>query len=194
MSLRITSAAVMLFSTSCGLSGGGCDLPSPNIPPPTPVGPDGGTVVANSTGSVSSNLDGSDASSTGANADQDGGPSQSGLPAPSVTIPPGALTTTVGIFGTRWVNAPAPAGTTLVGPPVVFGPEGTAFQIPVTVTLPFDPSLLPAGATASQIQVFTAPLGTTDYVSLGGTIVGPETIQAQTTHFSVFAPAVPNAP
>jgi hypothetical protein len=108
----------------------------------------------------------------------------------SVTIPAGALPGNVTITNTETPEAPAPSGAAVVGTAYTFGPEGQTFAVPVTVTLAFDPSKLPAGHTAADIVVFTAPVGSTQFTSLGGTLVDATHIAAQTTHFSVFEPGV----
>ncbi|GEM_PF-3086150 len=44
-------------------------------------------------------------------------------------------------------------GYSAMGPAVDFGPAGTTFSSPVTITVPYDPSALPAGKTASDLDV-----------------------------------------
>jgi hypothetical protein len=70
----------------------------------------------------------------------------------TVTVPPGALAvvTTVTIApGTSTLSG----GDVAVGPAVRFGPDGLAFAVPVTVSMPFTPSLFPAGTTLSALLV-----------------------------------------
>jgi len=66
-----------------------------------------------------------------------------------VVIPANALTANVAIAITETsTGAPAmPAGVIALGPVFAFTPHGTTFSTPATITLPFTPSLLPAGAT-----------------------------------------------
>src|SRR5438105_2852305 len=64
----------------------------------------------------------------------------------SVDIPAGALGASTSITITP-TSAAAPDATDEVGTVYLFGPEGTQFELPVTVTLAFDPSLLPTGDT-----------------------------------------------
>jgi hypothetical protein len=64
-----------------------------------------------------------------------------------VVIPPGALTadTPIGIEQTS-AGAPAlPDGFLTLSPMFAFTPHGIIFAVRVTVTLPFDPALVPAG-------------------------------------------------
>jgi hypothetical protein len=127
-------------------------------------------------------------------------PSQQGVVGPSggmvtagesaaVAIPSGALTSSTTITLTPTEAAP-PMSTVSVGTPYVFGPEGTQFAAPVTVTLEFSANLIPSGLTATDIVVYTAPANTTDYQALATTVVDAAHVSAQTTHFSTFLVAV----
>jgi ZU5 domain len=109
----------------------------------------------------------------------------------SVTVPMGALSMNTNITIVQ-VSADPPAGTVVVGPAFDFGPDGTTFSQPVTITLPFDSAKLPSGRTASDIRVFTAPRGSTQYTALQTTVSG-NTVQTNTTHFTVYLPAAPLA-
>jgi hypothetical protein len=108
----------------------------------------------------------------------------------SVTIPAGALSADTTVTVTSTPDAAPPSDATPVGAPYTFGPEGQQFAQPVTVTLPFDASRLPAGAHPSDVVLFTAPAGTTNFVSLGGMLVDSSHVSAQTTHFSVIVAGV----
>jgi len=66
-----------------------------------------------------------------------------------VVIPAGALAgdTTIDIAQSS-AGAPAlPGGFAVFGQTFAFTPHGTSFAVPVTITVPFDPSLVPAGGT-----------------------------------------------
>ncbi|MEP6904937.1 MAG: hypothetical protein ABI875_02570, partial [Gemmatimonadales bacterium] len=71
----------------------------------------------------------------------------------TVTIPPGALTQTKNI-------TVAPAGTTppnnrlMPGTAFEFGPNGTSFASPVTITIKYDPANLTAGSPESGLQLY----------------------------------------
>jgi hypothetical protein len=108
--------------------------------------------------------------------------------AAAVDIPPGALGANTPITITP-TTAAAPDATDEVGTVYLFGPEGTQFEVPVTVTLAFDPTLLPTGDTSSDIEIFTAPAGTTTYSALATTIIDNTHVAAPTTHFSIFVAA-----
>ena len=112
----------------------------------------------------------------------------------TLTIPRDALTASVEITVAETPGAPTASGATLVGPVFTLGPSGMHFAKPVSVTLPFVPAELPAGATADQVAVYTSPVGSTSFASLGGTLVDATHVQVTTTHFSCFEPAVPNHP
>ncbi|HUS33611.1 MAG TPA: hypothetical protein VMZ53_34145 [Kofleriaceae bacterium] len=94
----------------------------------------------------------------------------------TVTVPYGAVdsATTVTVSTT---DIAAPGAQT---PVYEFGPEGTVFAAPLTITLP-----LPAGVTTGT--VYWTKLGsTTEYEPIGGTIDPvAHTITAQTFHFSL---------
>ena len=68
-----------------------------------------------------------------------------------------------------------------MGPVYVLGPEGQSFDVPVSVTVPFDPAVL-----SRDVHVFTAPRGSSDFTSLGGVLVDPTHVRSETTHFSLF--------
>jgi hypothetical protein len=97
----------------------------------------------------------------------------------SLVVPPGAAvansTVTVKVLQepfhmTMW-QSPQEAGTnpTVVGPVVDFGPEGTTFSEPVTVSIPYSQMALPAGVSEDSIvpaywngQTWVAVFGTVD--------------------------------
>jgi hypothetical protein len=85
-----------------------------------------------------------------------------------------------------------PAGGTtiaiVVGTPFVFGPEGQTFASGVTVTIPFEPSKLPSGATASSVFIATAPVGSSSFTKLSTNIADATHVSTLTSHFSVYVP------
>jgi hypothetical protein len=110
----------------------------------------------------------------------------------SVSIPSGALIATLPISVTA-TTALAPADTTAVSTPYLFGPEGTQFAQPVTITLAFSSDLLPADSTSSDVVIYTAPQGSSSYQELPTTLADAGHVLAQTNHFSVFVAAVKHA-
>ena len=112
----------------------------------------------------------------------------------SVAFPAGALRTSVPITVAPWLQPQLPTNVVLVGAPMLLGPEGTQFAQPATVTLSFDPAQLPPGTHSTDVVIMTAPAGSDQFVSLGGTLVDATHVSASTTHFSVFVPAVAPPP
>jgi hypothetical protein len=81
----------------------------------------------------------------------------------SIQIPPNALSAdtriSIGYGGgtdAEWIGTPSatativPQGVPRAGPVVYFGPDGTAFRLPVTVTLPF----APASGSVTELVVY----------------------------------------
>jgi hypothetical protein len=110
----------------------------------------------------------------------------------SVTIPAGALSVSTPITVGTESNAVSVPGAALVGTVYRFGPEGTQFAKPVTVTLAFDPTKVLSGNTSANIVIVTAPVGSSTFTALATTIVDSTHVSAETTHFSDFVAAVPD--
>jgi hypothetical protein len=104
----------------------------------------------------------------------------------SVSIPRGALSHDVTITIAADPTAPVPSEGTPVGDNYLFGPEGQQFDVPVTITLAFDPSQLDPGESAGDLVVYTAPLGSTEYTALQTSIVDSMHVSVTTTHFSHY--------
>ncbi|HZS41956.1 MAG TPA: hypothetical protein VFF06_34235 [Polyangia bacterium] len=103
-----------------------------------------------------------------------------------ITIPPGALGATVSITGALIANPKIPGAFASAGNSYTFGPEGTQFQTPVTVTLALSSSFA-----AKDVVILTAPAGTTSYEMLATTVLDATHVQAQVSHFSDFYPVAP---
>ena len=87
-----------------------------------------------------------------------------------LTIPAGALSANVAL---TWCGAPPPdssalGGATTLAQAYVAGPAGTTFAVPATVAIPFDPTRLPSGASASSVKVY-ATQGTATFTSVATT-------------------------
>ena len=85
-----------------------------------------------------------------------------------LTIPAGALSTNVAV---TWCGTPPPdssalGGATTLGQAYVAGPAGTTFAVPVTVAIPFDPTRLPSGASASSVKVYATQGGASAFASV----------------------------
>jgi hypothetical protein len=103
----------------------------------------------------------------------------------ALTVPAGALNADVRVSITQ-SSAARPQGA--LGPVFEFGPSGTTFATPVTVTFP-----IPQGTTEASVY-FTLP-GSTEYDALPTTIAGA-VATAEVTHFSagfLGAPCSPGA-
>jgi hypothetical protein len=104
----------------------------------------------------------------------------------AVSIPAGALTQTTQITVGNEPNSVSITDQVLVGSVYRFGPEGTQFATPVTVTLDYDPSKLPTGDTSADVVIMTAPVGSTDFQPMTTTIVDDTHVSTATSHFSDF--------
>jgi ZU5 domain len=107
----------------------------------------------------------------------------------AVNIPAGALTQTTQITVGNEPNSVSITDEVLVGSVYRFGPEGTQFATPVTVTLDYDPSKLPTGDTSTDIVIMTAAVGSSDFQPMTTTIVDDTHVSTTTTHFSDFVAA-----
>ncbi len=107
-----------------------------------------------------------------------------------VFVPPGALAADTTITITP-ADPPAVARTyTLIGQGYEFGPSGTQFKSPATVTLHYDPAKLPAGTPPGRIGMLAVTDGK-DLEVLPATVdVIAHSVSATTKHFTWFAPFV----
>jgi len=165
---RAILVAVFAISAACGGGGGGGgddggggggnNPPPPPPPVNTGIGSAGGTVTEPGGGKV--------------------------------VVPAGALTTNTAIAISQTTAAsmpPLPAGVTPFGSIYATTPHGTQFAKPVTITIPFDPSKVPAGTTPVLYKTNPAMDGwltvpgatisgsamTGDVQSFSGEFVGP---------------------
>lgn len=101
-----------------------------------------------------------------------------------VVIAPGALSSNTPIAITQSnAGAPAlPAGFATFGPIYAFTPHGTTFAMPVTVTVPFDPAQVPAGAT----PVLYKTNAQNQWEPVPGATIGAGSATAQVSSFSFF--------
>ncbi|OGR97713.1 MAG: hypothetical protein A2V88_03475 [Elusimicrobia bacterium RBG_16_66_12] len=87
----------------------------------------------------------------------------------------------------------ANAGKAQASLPVAFGPEGTTFTEPVTITLPYDPVLVASqGLREADLKVHYWDSRQQRWEDLPSTVDWTQgTVSAQTTHFSVYQVLVP---
>ena len=109
-----------------------------------------------------------------------------------VVIPPGALATgtTIAITQTSAGAPPLPAGFSVSGQMFAFTPHGTTFALPVTITLPFDPALVPAGSRPTLFKTNTQ----NQWQQVADVTVDGDTVRAQVTGFSFGTAGVERLP
>ena len=108
-----------------------------------------------------------------------------------VVIPAGALTQNAVIeIAQSSVGAPAlPANLLAAGQIFELTPHGTSFAMPVTVTIPFDPALIPAGETPLLYKTNAAQNG---WEPVAGATVSGNTMVASISSFSwIFTSRLP---
>ncbi len=113
-----------------------------------------------------------------------------------VVVPAGALgqNTVIGVAQSS-TGAPAlPASVTALGPMFAFTPHGTSFAAPVTITVPFDPALVPAGTPPALYKTNAQ----NQWEPVASASFGSNTVTADVTGFSfvqvVIAPLQRNDP
>ena len=87
---------------------------------------------------------------------------------------------------------PAPAGAYIIGCAFDYKPDGAIFNPPITMTLKYDPGLLPAGFDESKLVIASYDTATSMWVvypSIVDTV--NHTITAQISHFTMFAVYAP---
>jgi len=148
---------ILVLATLAACGGGGDDSGGGGATPPPPgIGAAGGTVT---------------------------GPSNA-----QVVVPAGALSTNTQIAVEQSsTGAPAlTAGLTSYGQVFAFTPHGTTFTTPATVTVPFDPALVPAGETPALYKTTSARTG---WEQVPGATVSGSTMSGDVTSFSNFVVA-----
>jgi uncharacterized delta-60 repeat protein len=101
----------------------------------------------------------------------------------SVVVPPGALATdtTITIEQTSVGSPTLPTGVVSFGAMFAFTPHGIAFKAPVTLTIPFDPALMPAGMSPVFYKTNAANTG---WAAIAGATVSGGKLSVQVTSFS----------
>ncbi len=114
----------------------------------------------------------------------------------SIAVPAGALASPVELTIAA-TTAPSSdvAGGAVLGGAIVLGPEGQTFLKPVTVQVPFDATLVPAGFDLANVKLAIAPVGSTEFAFLETTVdLDRGLLSAETTHFSWVVPVAPSGP
>ena len=70
-----------------------------------------------------------------------------------------------------------------------YTPNGATFNPPITLTLKYDPGLVPAGVDASKLSIAYYNTATSKWVVVAGSVVDTvnHTVTAQVSHFTLFA-------
>lgn len=106
----------------------------------------------------------------------------------TLSVPPGALSSPVGITLTPLSPSAIPAndaGAPALGA-VDLGPDGTTFDAPVTLTMPWNPAELPDGVPAEDLAIYLVDASGA-WIELPVTIdLVNHTISAQLEHFSRY--------
>jgi uncharacterized delta-60 repeat protein len=162
---KLATIGAVMFGILGGLAAcGGKDDPPPAASQPAPAPLPAGT-VGTAGGTV-----------TGPNASQ-------------VVIPAGALAqnTVIEIAAAPTGAPPLPAGVTAAGAILAFTPHGTAFATPATVTVPFDPALVPTG---TQPLLYKTD-AQSNWQPVTGAQVSGATMTAAVGGFSFFVVTLP---
>lgn len=111
--------------------------------------------------------------------------------ATTILIPPNALpassaSTTITVAPVAPGAAP-PSATLVPGTIYDYGPTGTTFSAPVTLTVAYDATALPAGVAESQLRLFTAVNGSWVLVPGSAVDLPTHTVTGQVSHFSEYA-------
>jgi hypothetical protein len=86
----------------------------------------------------------------------------------------------------------APPGIETAGPVYFFGPTGTYFNVPVTITVAYDPDLLPAGLEAFRLSLLRYNEGDGSWEVIPAIVdTVAHLVIGQTDHFSGFAAGFP---
>lgn len=105
----------------------------------------------------------------------------------SLVIPPNALSQSTGL---TVIPAALPTGTVvsaLVGGTVYdFGPTGTTFTAPVTITIQYDPAHIPSGVAQHTLRLFTLVNGVWQLVPGSGVNTSTHSATGVASHFSTY--------
>lgn len=105
----------------------------------------------------------------------------------SVTVPAGSLYSPIPIVIGTGSPIPGGDGQSATGPTILFGPDGAEFLRDVTITIPFDPSLLAGGDTDDLVVLTRDRKGKVTVVPKPYTIdAGTGTISFPSSHFSSY--------
>ncbi len=101
-----------------------------------------------------------------------------------LSVPAGALGSTTILTATP-VAPPTPD--VIPGTAIDFGPSGTTFGAPVTITIAYDPSTLPLGVRPAYLEMKWWNVDHWEALANNSVDVVHSTVSATTTHFSIYA-------
>jgi len=91
---------------------------------------------------------------------------------------------------------PPPEEANIISLTYDFGPAGTTFDPPITLTFTYDPNKIPEGISEEDLVIAIWDEAVGEWVELEGCIVDPETntITAPISHFTAFTVIAPTTP
>src|SRR2546426_4406967 len=105
----------------------------------------------------------------------------------TLVVPPGAVSQPTGITVVPATLASGTNTTALVGGTAFdFGPTGTVFAAPVTLTIQYDPPNVPPGMAESTVRLFTLVNGHWVMVPGSRVNVSAHAVTGATSHFSIY--------
>lgn len=112
-----------------------------------------------------------------------------------LVLPDGALTETTSLSVSPSPALPVQVGV-LPGSIYQFGPEGTQFAEPVTMTIKYDRAAIPAGYSEASLRLFTFNADAGSWQQVPGSFVDMRqgTVSGKVVHFSVYAAAADPPP
>jgi Tfp pilus assembly protein PilF len=106
----------------------------------------------------------------------------------SATTSSGTPLTSVTVTQLSQPPASSPAGTKIISTSYEFGPSGTKFNSPITMTFNYSPTQLESGFSATSLVIAYYDVSEGKWVTLGGTVhTANHTITVQVNHFTAFA-------
>jgi sugar lactone lactonase YvrE len=102
----------------------------------------------------------------------------------ALAVPAGALASTTSI--TIAPSDSNPVGNQNIAPLIEFGPDGTTFTTPVTLTLAYNPAALPPNVPDTALSVITLRDGSWDVVPGSVVDAADHTVSAPVGHFSYY--------
>src|SRR2546423_2808507 len=109
-----------------------------------------------------------------------------------IVVPPDALTANTNLsvaVSIAFARDPRVVGRTAFD----FGPPGTSFAKPVTLTIRYDPAFLPSGTEEGALELYQHTTSGWEVVPQSAVDVTAKTVTAPVTHFSTYAILTPDA-